>query len=113
MGGSRPKKKEQIMKRYLAVLPALVMAGAFAATPSTAMPVAKSTAQSSATVEKVGYRKCYWRHGHKHCRWIDDGPSVSIEFGRRHRHHHGYHYGHRRGHGHYGHNDSGVRLRVR
>lgn len=100
------------MKRYLIALPALVLAGAFATTPSTAMPAAKSTTAQTSAVEQVGYRKCFWRHGHRHCRWIDDGPSVSIEFGRKHRHH-GHRYGHRRGYGHYGHNDSGIRLRVR
>jgi hypothetical protein len=102
------------MKRILLVLPAMMMSGALA-TPSSAMPVAKSGVAESSAVEQIGYRKCGWHNGHKHCRYVDNSPSVSIELGGRHRHRHGNHYGHRddhRGHG-YGHNDSGVKLRVR
>src|SRR5690349_16965509 len=100
------------MKRILMVLPAVMMAGALA-TPSSAMPVAKSGAAPSSAVEQIGYRKCAWHNGHRHCRYIDDSPSVSIELGGRHRHRHGHHYDrHHHDHG-YGHNDSGVKLRVR
>ena len=100
------------MKRFLLVLPAMMMAGALA-TPSSAMPVAKSGAAQTSAVEQIGYRKCGWHNGHRHCRYVDDSPSVSIELGGRHRHRHGHNNDHRRGHG-YGHNDGGgVKLRVR
>jgi hypothetical protein len=98
------------MKRILFVLPAIVMAGAVA-TPGNAMPVAKSAASEASAVEQVGYRKCRWHDGHRHCRYVDDSPSVSIELGGR-KHRHGHRYGHRHGHGH-GHNDGGIKLRVR
>ena len=71
------------MKRILLVLPAMIMAGALA-TPSSAMPVAKSGAAKSSAVEQIGYRKCGWHNGHKHCRYIRQLPSVSIELGGRH-----------------------------
>jgi hypothetical protein len=101
------------MKRFLLVVPAMVMAGALA-TPSSAMPVAKSGASDASVVEQVGYRKCRWHDGHRHCRYVDDSPSVSIEFGKRHRHGHRYGHRHDRHHDHgHGHNDGGVRLRVR
>ncbi len=96
------------MKRILLVLPAMVMAGALA-TPSSAMPVAKSGASETSAVEQIGYRKCAWHNGHRHCRYVDNSPSVSIELGNRHRHRH---YDRHHDHG-YGHNDSGVKLRVR
>jgi len=95
------------MKRTLLALPALLIAGAFA-TPSMAMPVGKPAATESAAQE-VGYRKCRWHNGHRHCRYVDDGPSVSIHLGRdRHRHHRRY------GHRHHDHDRrGGAEIRIR
>jgi hypothetical protein len=105
--GDTPINKEMIMKRCLLALPALLIAGAFA-TPSTAMPAGKSSTVVSA-VQDVGYRKCAWRHGHRHCRYVDDGPSVSIQIGRdRHRHHRHNRYGDRRDH-----RGGGAEIRIR
>ena len=78
------------MKRIFALLPAILLTATFVQ-PSSALPVAKSTVGSSA-VEEVGYRKCRWHNGHRHCRWVEDGPSVILEFGGRDRHRHGHHH---------------------
>jgi len=95
------------MKRRLLALSALLTAGAFA-TPSTAMPVGKSSTVEPA-VQEVGYRKCRWHNGHRHCRYVDDGPSVSVHIGRDRHRHHGYRYGDR----HHDRRHGGAEIRIR
>jgi hypothetical protein len=105
-------KSEIIMKRTLLALPCLILAGAFA-TPSSAMPVGKPAVSESA-VQEVGYRKCSWRHGHRHCRYVNDGPSVTIQLGRdRHRHHRRYGKRHYNNYGHHHHRRGGAEIRIR
>jgi hypothetical protein len=83
-------------------LSTVLLAFGVLATPSLAAPASglkgiESTTTSSIT-EQVGYRRCWWRYGHRHCRWVDGyGPGVSLYFGER---HHGYRH-HRRYYRHY------------
>jgi hypothetical protein len=58
------------------------------------------TGSGASVTEQVGYRRCWWRNGHRRCRWVDEGysygPSINLEIGgERHgqrRHHRGNHY---------------------
>ena len=90
----------------------LLALGAFAI-PAQAAPISGANGvtaglQTSAA-EKASYRRCWWHHGHRHCRWVNDdygyygydngyygyGPSVGVFIGGR---------GHGgRGHGGHGH----------
>ena len=73
----------------------VVLALGMFATPSMAAPASGlkglEAGQSAPVAEQVGYRRCWWRHGYRHCRWVDDGysygPGISLRFGG-HRHHH-------------------------
>jgi hypothetical protein len=104
------------------------LAGAGMAAPASAAPlsgVQGGVPEAAPAVEKAAYRRCWWHHGHRHCRWVatryydygyyDDypygygygyGPSVGFFFGgggggHRHGGWHGGggHFGHGGGHG--------------
>jgi hypothetical protein len=30
----------------------------------------KAAAGSASNIEKAAYRRCWWRHGRRHCRWV-------------------------------------------
>jgi hypothetical protein len=80
----------------------LVLALGVLTAPASAAPVSGLKGIESGTnasaADQVAYRRCWWRYGHRHCRWVDDGygygPSIRFRFGDRHyRHrHHGYHH---------------------
>jgi hypothetical protein len=94
---------------------AAVLAASFATIPTQAAPLsAPSTdikAGQTSSVDRVAYRRCWWRHGHRHCRWYGRyyrpydyypfasdpyyyGPSIGFYFGgggHRHRFH-GHHH---------------------
>ena len=51
---------------------AVLSVTAFSA-PAFAAPVALQTKPSIATqTEEVAYRRCWWRYGERHCRWVGD-----------------------------------------
>jgi len=67
----------------------------------------KASAGSASSIEKAAYRRCWWHHGHRHCRWVGGGyysdydypyyygPGVGFYFGGgRHwgGHHHHHHH---------------------
>jgi hypothetical protein len=75
---------------------ALALTLGFFAVPASAAPLGVNGVQAetsqSTTAEPVSYRRCWWRDGHRHCRWVEDtygyGPSVGIYVGPNgHRHH--------------------------
>lgn len=80
------------MLKSLSITTVLLAFGALSA-PALAAPASglkglESTTTSSLT-EQVGYRRCWWRYGHRHCRWVGGyGPSISLHFGGRHGHRH-------------------------
>ena len=57
----------------------------------------------TSNIEKAAYRRCWWRHGYRVCRWVgypyydDDygyygyGPSFGFRFGGGGHHFHGHH----------------------
>jgi len=67
----------------------------------------KAGIAATANIEKAAYRRCWWRHGYRVCRWVgypyydDDygyygpyygyGPSFSFRFGGGGHHFHGHH----------------------
>jgi hypothetical protein len=70
---------------------ALLMAGAAAAPASAATLIkpAGVTADRAPLAEKVDYRRCVWRHGHRECfivrthpRRYYDGPRLGFYYGR-------------------------------
>jgi len=80
-------------------LSTIVVALAVLATPASAAPASGlkgiDAGSSGSLAEHVGYRRCWWSHGYRHCRWVGDGyynygPSFSLRFGHRHHRHHGY-----------------------
>ena len=64
----------------------------------------KAAAGAESSVDKVGYRRCWWHNGHRHCRrsggyypyygygaspyYYGYGPSFGLYFGGGRRHHH-------------------------
>ena len=80
--------------------------GAQAAPAAGTVQDMKATAGAQSSVEKAAYRRCWWRHGVRHCRWVGDdygyydngpyyyGPSVGLYFGGG-RHRGGHHHHHR------------------
>jgi hypothetical protein len=85
---------------------ACLTAGAQAA-PLSANSLKAETSTSSA-VEKAAYRRCWWRHGVRVCRWVHDdygyygygpsygyGPGIGFSFGGGGRHFHGHRHHHR------------------
>ena len=84
-------------------LTSVVLAFGVLASPAVAAPASSLQsleAANSSLTEQVGYRRCYWHRGHRHCRWVDDGyrygPSINLNIGGGHRGHR-----HRRHHRHY------------
>lgn len=73
---------------------------------STSAGELKADRAANSGIEKAAYRRCWWRHGERVCRWVgyrsydyydDDGyygygPSFSFSFGGGGRHFHGGHY---------------------
>jgi hypothetical protein len=67
----------------------------------------KADIAAASSIEKAAYRRCWWRHGYRVCRWVgypyydDDygyygpsygyGPSFGFRFGGRGHHFHGHH----------------------
>ena len=74
---------------------AFALALGFLAAPASAAPLGAMdgirSGDAASAVEQASYRRCWWRNGHRHCRWVDDGygPGVNLYFGggRHHRHH--------------------------
>jgi hypothetical protein len=66
--------------------------------PVSAAPLASMTGAKNDTsaTEQVNYRRCWWRNGHRHCRWVGDGygygPGVNLYFGGRGHRSHGDHH---------------------
>ena len=69
----------------------------------------KAGAAAASNVDKAAYRRCWWRHGYRVCRWVgypyyydDDygyygyGPSIGFGFGGGGGHFRGGHGGHHR-----------------
>lgn len=80
-------------------LSAAVLAAAVLATPASATPVSGlkgiDAGTKSSLADQVNYR-CWWRYGHRHCRYYGEryyyGPSIDLRFGgRHHRHYRHYH----------------------
>lgn len=103
-----------MMKLWLSTLSALVLAGTLA-TSAQALPLAKSGATEPAAVQEVGYRKCWWKYGERHCRYVSGGPSVNLYIGNGRRHYRGNRYGNRYGYrgDHRGDRRGGVGIRIR
>ena len=84
-------------------LSTVVVALAVLATPVSAAPASGlqgiDAASSGSLAEHVNYRRCWWHHGYRHCRWVGErysyGPSISLRFGHGHRHHRYYRHYHR------------------
>jgi hypothetical protein len=88
------------------MLSRIVSAGAFALTlgflavPASAAPLGSvggvKVGTGVSAAEQVAYRRCWWRDGRRHCRWVEGygyGPSVGVYIGdgrrgHRHRRHH-------------------------
>ena len=66
----------------------------------------KADIAAASSIEKAAYRRCWWRHGYRVCRWVgypyyDDygyygpsygyGPSFGFRFGGGGHHFHGHH----------------------
>ena len=91
------------------------------AVPAGAAPLVdagvKAIATETSPVDSVAYRRCWWRHGYRHCRYVDRyyrsygyapyyyddgyygygyGPSIGLSFGGWGGGHHGHFGGHRR-----------------
>jgi hypothetical protein len=69
--------------------------------PASAAPannLAGMKDRSTSAVEDVAYRRCWWRDGRRHCRYVERygyGPSIGVYIGdgrrgHRHRRHHRY-----------------------
>jgi len=68
------------------------------AAPAGSTTGLKAAAGTETSVDQVGYRRCWWHHGHRHCRYYGDrgyygyGPGINFYWGgHRHRHHHWRH----------------------
>jgi hypothetical protein len=46
------------------------------AAPAGSVISAKPGLENTSVVEKVAYRRCWWRDGARHCRWVHDGRRV-------------------------------------
>jgi len=87
----------------------LIAANALTAT-AQAVPLSggqlKADIAAASSIEKAAYRRCWWRHGYRVCRWVgypyyDDygyygpsygyGPSFGFRFGGGGHHFHGHH----------------------
>ena len=93
------------MKYCLSGAAGIVALGLMTLTAQATPPGVNLKAGATSSVEKVDYRRCWWRHGRRHCRWVrehDDydydypyfyGPSLGFYFGGGggHRHHHHHH----------------------
>ena len=81
---------------------AFALALGFFAAPAFAAPLGTmdgiKAGDARSAVEQVNYRRCWWRNGHRHCRWVGDGygygPGIGLYFGGGGRGGHGH--GHRR-----------------
>jgi hypothetical protein len=81
---------------------AFALALGFFAAPAFAAPLGTmdgiKAGDATSAVEQVNYRRCWWRYGHRHCRWVGDGygygPGIGLYFGGGGRGGHGH--GHRR-----------------
>jgi hypothetical protein len=77
---------------------AFALSLAYLVAPASASPLSSVTGAKTDTsaTEQVNYRRCWWRNGSRHCRWVEEygyGPSVNLNFGDgrrgdRHREHH-------------------------
>ncbi len=84
------------------------------AIPAMAAPIGASglkSASTSANIQKVNFRRCWWHHGRRVCRWYRRSygyypsygygyyPFFGFSFGGHRHHFHGFH-GHHGGHHH-------------
>lgn len=86
----------------VAVTLGVATVGAQAAPAASATQDMKATAGVQSSIEKAAYRRCWWRHGVRHCRFVGDsyyddgpyyyGPSVGLSFGGGRGHHHHRHH---------------------
>jgi hypothetical protein len=71
----------------------------YLATPASAAPLASMTGakagNDTSATEQIAYRRCWWRNGYRHCRWVEEygyGPGVNLYFGDGRRGHHDRHH---------------------
>lgn len=72
----------------LVSIAAMALAFGFVTAPASAAPIGSvngvQVADGASIAEQVGYRKCRWHNGRKHCRWVEGygyGPSVGVHIG--------------------------------
>jgi hypothetical protein len=92
LGHARRQRSNPSMLKSLSITTVLLAFGALSA-PALAAPASGlkgiEAATTSSLTEQVGYRRCWWRYGHRHCRWVGGyGPSINLHFGERHGHRH-------------------------
>ena len=100
------------MKQHCLGAAAAVALCAFAI-PAMAAPIGPSglkSASTSANIQKVDFRRCWWHHGRRVCRWYRRSyeyypsygyyPFFGFSFGGHRHHFHGFH-GHHGGHHHH------------
>jgi hypothetical protein len=51
----------------------LLAGTAQAGSVGTAASALKASAETTSAVEKIAYRRCWWRAGSRHCRWYGHG----------------------------------------
>jgi hypothetical protein len=63
------------------------------AVPASAAPISSlqgvTADRTTSIAESVAYRRCWWHHGYRHCRWVGGwgyGPSFRFGHWRHHRH---------------------------
>jgi hypothetical protein len=84
-------------------LTTLALAAGLLATPASAAPAPAApgvTPPTTSLVQQAAWRRCWWHHGHRHCRWYggwewyhDQG--YRHRYGRHHLRHHRHHWRHR------------------
>jgi hypothetical protein len=112
MRGKVEMKLKQLMLGTAGAVMIGMLAGPAAAAPAIGSGL-KTAATENSGVEKAAYRRCWWHHGHRHCRYVSRGyryygyapyydggyygygygPSLGLYFGGGHRH-----WGHRHRH---------------
>ena len=60
-----------MMRIALTAILSVTASGAVLAAPS--IPTAPGV---TAQIEQVAYRRCWWKHGERHCRWVGNGNGI-------------------------------------
>jgi hypothetical protein len=88
-------RSSAMLSKYTAIA-AFALSLGYLAMPASAAPLASVTGaragNDTSATEQIAYRRCWWRNGHRHCRWVEEygyGPGVNLYFrdGGRHHHH--------------------------